>query len=113
MTDAEFVSLRWQDLYYLKTDKGFRYLIRLRSTHQDLIEIPTMYESLHFDSLSRQKEKKHVIIEYELNYDYMFLPLGPYQKWGNSIVRIREADLYKWEITSLSDDEKAKVWLSI
>ena len=109
MTDAEFNSLKWQDLYYLTTNKGFRYLIRLRSTSQDLIETPTWMDP----GYREQNAKKVVVIEYALNYDYMFLPITSQSKWGNSVARIREADLYKWEITSLPDDEKAKVWLSI
>ena len=109
MTDAEFNSLKWQDLYYLKTNKGFRYLIRLRSTSQDLIETPTWSDP----GYREWTDKKIVVIEYALNYDYMFLPLGPHQEWGNSVARIREADLCKWEITPLPDDEKAKVWLSL
>jgi hypothetical protein len=109
MTDAEFNSLKWQDLYYLTTNKGFHHLIKLRSTSQDLVEIPKWSDP----GYREYKEKKVVVIEYVLNYDYTFLPFGPHQKWGNSIAMIREADLCKWEITPLSDDEKAKVWLSI
>ena len=109
MTDAEFGSLKWQDLYYFKNDKGFRYLIKLRSTSQDLLELPTWQDPEY-----RQiNAKKKVVIEYALNYDYIFLPLGPQPKWSNSIARIRDTDLYKWVLIPLTDDEKAKVWLSV
>jgi hypothetical protein len=109
MTDAEFSSLKWQDLYYFKNDKGFRYLIKLRSTSQDLIETPTWSDP----GYREYKAKKVVVVEYALNYDYIFLPLGPQPKWSNSIARIREADLYRWELIPLSEDEKAKIWLSV